>query len=92
MIYFRTKVRLYSEVDGPNLSDQYEPISLMMHECTGQVLECSLWICKDGKTIGAGQLCDGKIDCEDQSDEEKDLCNGESGLVSLIIKRGKCVQ
>ena len=40
--------------------------------------------------IAARELCDGKFDCPDQSDEERELCKGDSNLVSCNYHE-KCV-
>ncbi len=36
---------------------------------------CSRWKCKNGeKCISTKQICDGKLDCQDGSDEDRDTC------------------
>ena len=85
LLFSRTKVWIYSAQELPTgYSGQYESVSMIAHECIGQVLECSTWTCSGNgnETILARGVCDGKFDCEDKSDEEKNLCTGEPGLVS----------
>jgi len=84
-LFNRTKVRIYSEVWLPaDPKSLYNPVSLVVHECVGQVLDCSTWTCRNDEAILARNLCDGKMDCTDNSDEDPDLCKGDTGMVRLI--------
>ena len=75
---YRPIIRVISQIPQENSLTLRGNSSLMIHECPSIEFTCKLWKCLDGHgTIPTLAVCNGTSECQDKSDESKELCMGE---------------
>ena len=74
---YRPIIRVISQIPQENSSTLRGNSSLMIHECPSIEFTCKLWKCLDGHgTIPTLAVCNGTSECQDKSDESKEICMG----------------
>ncbi len=70
----------------PNITVMFkvQGSTLMTLRCSQEPFEAKEWKCDNGKTIPWKKVCDRANDCEDQSDESKQLCKGKKWIRNMI--------
>ena len=72
---YRPIIRVISQI--PQENSLRGNSSLMIHECPSVEFTCKLWKCLDGHgTIPTLAVCNGTSECQDKSDESKEICMG----------------
>ena len=73
---YRPIIRVISQIPRENSLTLRGNSSLMIHECPSIEFTCKLWKCLDGSTIPTLAVCNGTSECQDKSDESKEICMG----------------
>ena len=74
---YRPIIRVISQIPQENSLTLRRNSSLMIHECPSIEFTCKLWKCLDGHgTIPTLAVCNGTSECQDKSDESKEICMG----------------
>ena len=73
---YRPIIRVISQIPQENSLTLRRNSSLMIHECPSIEFTCKLWTCLDGGTIPTLAVCNGTSECQDKSDESKEICMG----------------